>query len=199
MRGGGCAAGSSRTMRLDPFALPLRFVAHDAAADGRVRQVELHRKRVVVRRSLGGMRMAINLPVSAFAGVGLQVTVRDGGAQAFIVLAHKDPGLCIRRSRRCLRRMAKLGQRARSAAPHRGQRQVARSTRPHGWRARRCAEPASPAPQFAEAPSSFDSDVPRRWQADGQCTRPPRRARDHRAELKQSCLRLNDPFVYALP
>jgi len=82
-------------MRLDPFALPLRFVAHDAAADGRVRQVELHRKRVVVRRSLGGMRMAINLPVSAFAGVGLQVTVRDDGAQAFIVLAHKDPGLAL--------------------------------------------------------------------------------------------------------
>jgi len=82
-------------VRLDPFALPLRFLAHDAAADGRVRQVELHRKRVVVRRSLGGMRMAINLPVSAFAGVGLRVTIRDNDAQAVVVLAHKDPGLAL--------------------------------------------------------------------------------------------------------
>lgn len=82
-------------MRLDPFALPLRFMAHDAAADGRVRQVELHRKRVVVRRSLGGMRMAINLPVSAFAGVGLRVTIGDDGAQASVVLAHRDPGLAL--------------------------------------------------------------------------------------------------------
>lgn len=95
MRGGGCAAGSSRTMRLDPFALPLRFMAHDAAADGRVRQVELHRKRVVVRRSLGGIRMAINLPVSAFAGVGLRVMIREDGAQASVVLAHRDPGLAL--------------------------------------------------------------------------------------------------------
>ena len=95
MGGGGYAAGSGRTARLDPFALPLRFVADDAAADGRVRQVELHRKRVVVRRSLGGMRMAINLPISAFAGVGLRVTIRQDGAQAFVVLAHKDPGLAL--------------------------------------------------------------------------------------------------------
>lgn len=95
MRGGGYAAGSGRTTRLDPFALPLHFAADDAAADGRVRQVELHRKRVVVRRSLGGMRMAINLPISAFAGVGLRVAVRGDDAQAFVVLAHKDPGLAL--------------------------------------------------------------------------------------------------------
>jgi hypothetical protein len=95
MRGGGHAAGSGRAVRLDPFALPLRFVAHDAVADGRVRQVELHRQRVVVRRSLGGMRMAINLPVSAFAGIGLRVAVGEDGARAFVLLAHKDPGLTL--------------------------------------------------------------------------------------------------------
>lgn len=95
MRGGGCTAGSGRAVRLDPFALPLRFAAHDAAADGRVRQVELHRERVIVRRSLAGMRMAVNLPVSAFAGVGLQVTLGTQGAQARVVLAHKDPGLAL--------------------------------------------------------------------------------------------------------
>jgi hypothetical protein len=95
MRGGGCAAGSGRIARLDPFSLPLRFVAPDAGADGWERQVELHRKRVVVRRSLGGMRMAINLPVSAFAGVGLTVAIHEGGAQVSVVLAHRDPGLAL--------------------------------------------------------------------------------------------------------
>jgi hypothetical protein len=95
MRGGGCAAGSGRTVRLDPFALPLRFTADDAAADGRVRQVELHRDRVIVRRSLAGMRMAVNLPVSAFAGVGLRVALRDGGARAVVMLAHRDAGLAL--------------------------------------------------------------------------------------------------------
>ena len=73
MRSGGCPAGSSRALRLDPFALPVRFAASDAAADERVRDVELHRERVVVRRSLHGMRMALNLPVSAFAGISLKL------------------------------------------------------------------------------------------------------------------------------
>ena len=76
MRSGGCPAGSGRALRLDPFALPVRYAASDAAADGRVRDIELHRERVVVRRSLAGMRMAINMPLSAFAGVGLRL----GGA-----------------------------------------------------------------------------------------------------------------------
>ncbi len=43
--------GSSRAERLDPFALPLRFVDADFAADGQVRHVELHRERVVLRRA----------------------------------------------------------------------------------------------------------------------------------------------------
>ena len=47
MRVGGCPAGSSRVERLDPHALPLRFSACDAAADGQVREIELHRERVV--------------------------------------------------------------------------------------------------------------------------------------------------------
>ena len=45
-------AGSSRDERLDPFALPLRFVATDHTADERIRLVELHRERVVLRRAL---------------------------------------------------------------------------------------------------------------------------------------------------
>jgi hypothetical protein len=40
MRSGGMPAGSSRALRLDPFSLPARFAAIDAAADERVRHVE---------------------------------------------------------------------------------------------------------------------------------------------------------------
>ena len=95
MRSGGCSAGSSCVQRLDPFALPVRFAASDAAADERVRDVELHRERVVVRRTLAGMRMALNLPLSSFSGVGLRVMTSAAGAHCAVVLAHKDPGLAL--------------------------------------------------------------------------------------------------------
>ena len=95
MRSGGLPAGSSRALRLDPFSLPARFVASDAAADERVRQVELYRERVVVRRSLAGMRMALNMPVSAFAGVALRVVIGEGEATASVTLEHKDPSLAL--------------------------------------------------------------------------------------------------------
>ncbi len=91
MRNGRCRAGSGRALRLDPFALPVRYVASDSAADGRVREIELHRERVVVRRSLAGMRMALNLPVAAWAGVGLRLAA----GEVAVVLAHKDPGLAL--------------------------------------------------------------------------------------------------------
>jgi Family of unknown function (DUF6101) len=93
MRSGGCPAGSSRVLRLDPFALPVRFAASDAAADGRVRDIELHRERVVVRRSVRGMHMALNMPLSAFTGIALRVM--DDADGVAVVLAHKDPSLVL--------------------------------------------------------------------------------------------------------
>jgi hypothetical protein len=94
MRSGGCA-GSGRALRLDPFGLPVRFCASDAAADGRVRDIELHRERVVLRRSLSGMRMALNMPVKAFDGISLQLVAGEGGQSdtLAIVLEHRDPSL----------------------------------------------------------------------------------------------------------
>ena len=96
MRSGGCA-GSGRALRLDPFGLPVRFSASDAAADGRVRDIELHRERVVLRRSLQGMRMALNMPVSAFDGISLQLLPDEGGTEDMlaVVLEHKDPTLAL--------------------------------------------------------------------------------------------------------
>ena len=97
MGSGGLAAGSSRALRLDPFSLPVRFAASDAAADERVRQVELHRERVVVRRAVRGMRMALNVPVSVFLGVALRIMPAEGErpASAAVVLQHRDPDLSL--------------------------------------------------------------------------------------------------------
>jgi Family of unknown function (DUF6101) len=93
--GGSTPAGSSRAQRLDPFALPVRFPANDAGADERVRIVELHRERVVMRRAVRGIPMAVSVPVSAFRGIAIRVVKRDDGISATIavVLEHRDAGL----------------------------------------------------------------------------------------------------------
>ena len=88
---GGMPAGSGRSARLDPFALPVRFSATDAAADGRSREVELTRDRVVVRRAVAGIRMAVNMPISAYRGVAIRMS-SDGAA---VVLEHRDPALAL--------------------------------------------------------------------------------------------------------
>jgi uncharacterized protein DUF6101 len=90
-------AGSSRDERLDPFALPLQFAAADQTADERVRFVELHRERVVLRRALGGIKMALNLPIAAYLGVAIRIeppTDETPGAVA-VVLEHRDPALSL--------------------------------------------------------------------------------------------------------
>jgi hypothetical protein len=94
---GGPSAGSSRTARLDPLALPVRFTANDAVADERVRHVELHPERVILRRAVQGMRIALNVPVQAFLGVSIRLTPEDNGAPGGIgvFLEHRDPALSI--------------------------------------------------------------------------------------------------------
>src|SRR4051812_19388750 len=79
---GGCSAGSSRTTRLDPLALPVRFTASDAGADERLRQVELHRERVILRRAVQGMRIALNVPVRAFRGISIRLFEPQDGTPA---------------------------------------------------------------------------------------------------------------------
>jgi hypothetical protein len=84
-------------LRLDPFGLPVRFSASDAAADGRVRDIELHRERVVLRRSLHGMRMALNMPIAAYDGISLCLLPAEDGVQEVlaVVLKHDDPALTL--------------------------------------------------------------------------------------------------------
>jgi uncharacterized protein DUF6101 len=90
-------AGSSRQPRLDPFSLPVRFQVSDAAADACVRSVELTRERVVLRRAVRGMRMAINLPVSCYLGIALRMEPPAGEADGAValVLEHRDRALSL--------------------------------------------------------------------------------------------------------
>jgi Family of unknown function (DUF6101) len=90
-------AGSSRDERLDPFSLPVQFSAADKAADGRTRTVLLTRERVVVRRAVRGIKMAVNLPVAAYLGVALQLEppAGDDPGAVSIVLAHRDHALSL--------------------------------------------------------------------------------------------------------
>jgi hypothetical protein len=79
-------------LRLDPLSLPQSFDAQDVRADGGVRQIEVHRERIVLRRAVHGMRMAINVRVSDFLGVALRGL--DDESQ-MLVLLHRDPSLTI--------------------------------------------------------------------------------------------------------
>jgi hypothetical protein len=89
--GGGNPAGSSRDLRLDPLSLPVRYDAHDQRADGGVRQIELHRERVILHRAVAGMRMAIKVRVSDFRGI----ACRGLDDCRMVVLVHRDPSLSV--------------------------------------------------------------------------------------------------------
>ena len=97
MEAGRIAAGSSRALRRDPFSLPVRFEAADEAADERLRVIDLHRERVVVRRSVRGMRMALNLPVAGFRGVAIRFAGKtdEPPSAIAVVLEHGDPALSL--------------------------------------------------------------------------------------------------------
>jgi hypothetical protein len=87
--------GSSSLARLDPFSLPLRFEQKDHAAETRI--VELHRERVVLRRTVSGIKMAVNLPVSAYRGVAIRMRppTPEADASIAVILEHFDPALSL--------------------------------------------------------------------------------------------------------
>ena len=97
MQAGRIAAGSSRASRLDPFSLPVRFETADGAADEQRRIIDLHREHVVVHRSVRGMRMALNLPVTTFRGVAIRLNGNacEPPTAIDVVLEHGDPALSL--------------------------------------------------------------------------------------------------------
>jgi hypothetical protein len=90
-------SGSGRALRLDPLTLPVRFAAEDAAADEATRHIELHSERVVLRRAVRGMRIAVNLPVTTFLGLAVRHADADGAinGEASILMQHRDPALSV--------------------------------------------------------------------------------------------------------
>jgi hypothetical protein len=93
--GAASCAGAGSAARLDPFALPVRFAAPDAAADGGERRVTLESGRVLVDRVLRSVVMRIAVPLSTFSGVAVRVAPGETPAadRVEIVLAHRDRAL----------------------------------------------------------------------------------------------------------
>ena len=88
-------SGSSRALRLDPHNLPVRYAAHDTGADGGLRDIELDRDRVVLRREVRGIPMKVGVRIAEFAGVTMRTLPPDGEqpAAVAIMLEHRDSGL----------------------------------------------------------------------------------------------------------
>src|SRR5215212_10482175 len=91
----GAPTGSSRALRLDPHALPACYVARDGGADGQVRNIELDRERVVLRRAVSGIPMKVGVPMCEFRGVTLRTLPPDGDqpAAVAVMLEHRDSAL----------------------------------------------------------------------------------------------------------
>jgi hypothetical protein len=97
MLGADRPSGSSRALRLDPHALPVRYAARDSGADGQTRDIELDRDRVVLRREVRGIPMTIGVRVSEFTGVTLRTLPPEAGepAAVAVMLEHRDKGLTV--------------------------------------------------------------------------------------------------------
>jgi hypothetical protein len=143
-------------LRLDPHSLPIRFDAHDTRADGGVRNIELHRERVVLRRAVSGMQMAINVRVSDFLGVAL----RGIDDVQMLVLAHRDPSLtiplCVSSDREEIETAGQMWSdifalpqitedKTREPAPRRRRHNAIRARRPKFLVRRRAGDPLNPA------------------------------------------------------
>jgi hypothetical protein len=89
--------GSGRALRLDPYALPVRYAARDSGADGHVRNVELGRERIVLRREVRGIPMTIGVNMTEFAGVTMRTLPPEGEepAAVAVMLEHRDIGLTV--------------------------------------------------------------------------------------------------------
>ena len=95
--GGAVPAGSGRSARLDPFALPVRFRSNDAGADRHERLVEIGRDRVVVRRAVGGIAMKVSTPIANYLGIAVRIIPPkdDFDGAVSVMLEHRDPGLSV--------------------------------------------------------------------------------------------------------
>lgn len=84
---------AGRSMRLDPFHLPMQFGYRTPMGDAMVSVTETG---VVMRRELPcGLPMSIALPLAAFEGVAARVAEADGDISVSLELLHADPDMCV--------------------------------------------------------------------------------------------------------
>lgn len=92
-------AGSSREQRLDPPSpsLPLLFNARDERADGGLRQVQITRSRVIIKRSVQSIRMVLNVRVDEYFAITLRAArPEDNMPGAWVLwLEHRDRSLSV--------------------------------------------------------------------------------------------------------
>lgn len=90
-------AGSSPNLRLDPFALPVRYTVPLAGRAPGAATVHLDRDRTIVRRVLlGGTPLTVTLPLSAYRGVAVRMEPADeGDIRVIVELLHRDPALSL--------------------------------------------------------------------------------------------------------
>ena len=182
------ASTSAHPWRLDPFSLPARFATADDTADAGLRIVDLHRERVVLRRALCGMRMAVNLPVAGNRGDQIGCCNRDATLCRGHARTRRRVAIAaavrVDRYRRHCRRMADLGSYSRTAAvDQRHRRDDARGVRAHGALADRSADMAASAAQQDRAPAAVAVVAPARGSGRSRLPRPSRRARNHRVGI----------------
>ncbi len=90
------AGGSGRIARLDPLSLPVRLTVPDERTDDGTRIIEIGRDRVLLLRSVRGVRMRLRIPLDGFLGVAVRALVAAGEADRIaITLEHRDPSLSV--------------------------------------------------------------------------------------------------------
>lgn len=87
---------TARELRLDPFALPVRYSAA-LPAPGGVAVIVLGRDRVVVKRPLGGVDATIACPIRAFRGVAVRMALDPATdrLRTEIELMHRDAAMSL--------------------------------------------------------------------------------------------------------
>ena len=75
----------------------MRVAAVDPTADGNTRIAEIDRERVLVLRSVRGVRMRLNLPLTHFLGVSVRAFPGNTAAEGCmaLVLEHRDAALSV--------------------------------------------------------------------------------------------------------
>ncbi|MCX5579544.1 DUF6101 family protein [Kaistia terrae] len=85
-------------LRLDPFALPVRYSAALAGpASATTPSVYIDRQQAIVKRRLGGIPTTLSTPVSAFRGVAVRMTgdAETGAIHTVVELMHRDPSMSL--------------------------------------------------------------------------------------------------------